>query len=161
MFSPEFVWNKKQRAKLCFANYFSLARTKIGRQRLPDRHQHHRPHIDSPIRCDTNNFFFQNDYEAKEHFSQGAGCSPMGGNVCRAIHSRYCGGNLHFNEDVRAKKFLGFENMISDFAFFFSVCRPRQASQYAVKITHKSWSQENVCCPCFVRESSVAAVTVL
>ncbi len=53
-------------------------------------------------------------------YLQGAGCSPMGGNVCRAIHSRYCGGNLHFNEDVRAKIFLGLINDTHDFAFFSS-----------------------------------------
>ncbi len=33
----------------------------------------------------------------------GATCSPMGGNGCRAIHSRYCGGKLHFNQNVSSR----------------------------------------------------------
>ena len=85
----------------------------------------------------------------------------MGGNVCRAIHSRYCGGNLHFNEDVRAKFFLGLINDTLDFAFFL-----RLQAKTSIPICGKENAQifeprKHHLCPCFVRESSVAAFTVL
>ncbi len=34
----------------------------------------------------------------------GASCAPMGGDGCRQINSRYCGGNLNFAQAVSRQK---------------------------------------------------------
>ncbi len=139
----------------CVLQFFFLARTKIGRQRLPDRHQHHRPHIDSTIRCDTNTFFSQNDYKAKEHFSRSLSprrrLLPHGRQRLPGHPLQVLRGEPALQRGREGQNFSGLNQRHARFRIFFFVCRPRQASQYAVKITHKSLSQEkNICCPCFV-----------
>ena len=54
------------------------------------------------------NIYVSNVFMRTHRLGTGATCAPMGGDGCRQINSRYCGGNLNFSQAVCTKNKIGF-----------------------------------------------------
>ena len=131
---------RRLHSKLFFLPRFAFSSSVIfclhlGRPRLPEHGQQPRLHLHPRIRLEkkTKNCIYRPFKETPcFRFAAGAVCSPVGGNGCREINARYCGGNLNFSQNVSRKKSREKKSKTLLNSSYSSICRQTPTSRFAV-----------------------------